>query len=33
MPGRDVGLDVVCSGILEGSEFIFPAEKYIGVDA
>ena len=33
MPGRDVGLDVVCSGILEGSEFIFPAETYIGVAA
>lgn len=33
MPGRDVGLDVVCSGILEGSEFIFPAETYINVAA
>lgn len=31
MPGRDGGLDVVCSGILEGSEFIFPAETYMGV--
>ena len=33
MLGRDVGLDVVCSGILEGSEFIYPAENYIGVDS
>lgn len=31
MPGQDVGLDVVCSGILEGSEFIFPAEAHIGM--
>ena len=27
MPGRDLGLDVVCDGILEGSEFIYPAEN------
>jgi hypothetical protein len=33
MPGRDVGLDVVCRGILDGGEFIFPAETYIGVTA
>lgn len=33
MPGCDVGLDVVCSGILEESEFIYPAETQIGVTA
>lgn len=26
-PGEDKGLDVVCDGILTGSEFIFPAES------
>lgn len=25
-PGKDLGLDVVCNGILKGDEFIFPAE-------
>ncbi|MBI5055292.1 MAG: capsule biosynthesis protein [Nitrospirae bacterium] len=29
LPGRDKGLDVLCEGILKGSEFIYPAEKYI----
>ena len=27
LPGRDPGLDVVCDGILKGSEFIYEAEK------
>lgn len=26
MPGRDKGLDLICEGILKGSDFIFPAE-------
>ena len=26
LPGRDAGLDVLCNGILEGSEYIYPAE-------
>lgn len=26
MPGRDAGLDVICQGILEGSDFVYPAE-------
>ena len=26
MPGKSRGLDVICQGILEGSEFIYPAE-------
>ncbi len=29
LPGRDKGLDVICDGILNGSEFIYPAENYI----
>lgn len=28
LPGRHAGLDVVCDGILKGSEFIYPAELY-----
>jgi hypothetical protein len=28
LPGQDAGLDVVCNGILSGSEFIYPAELY-----
>lgn len=27
-PGRSVGLDVICNGILNGDEFIYPAELY-----
>jgi hypothetical protein len=27
MPGKNCGLDVICDGILTGSEFIYPAEK------
>ena len=30
MPGRDPGLDVICQGILEGSEFVYPAESQAG---
>ena len=26
LPGRSVGLDVICDGILNGGEFIYPAE-------
>lgn len=26
MPGRDLGLDVICQGVLEGSAFVYPAE-------
>jgi hypothetical protein len=29
LPGKDKGLDVLCDGIMNGSEFIFPAEDYI----
>ena len=28
LPGQDVGLDVVCNGLLNGSDFIYPAELY-----
>jgi hypothetical protein len=27
-PGRAPGLDVICDGILKGSEFIYPAEQF-----
>ena len=27
LPGRDPGLDVICDGILNGKEFIYPAEQ------
>lgn len=30
LPGNDVGLDVICDGILHGSEFIYPAENRRG---
>jgi len=29
MPGRTPGLDVICKGILEGSDFIYPAERLL----
>lgn len=28
LPGRSVGLDVICNGILNGDEFIYPAELH-----
>ena len=28
LPGRYPGLDVICNGILNGDEFIYPAERY-----
>jgi hypothetical protein len=28
LPGRQPGLDVICEGILNGTPFIFPAERY-----
>lgn len=30
LPGSDLGLDVICDGILHGSEFIYPAETKRG---
>lgn len=30
LPGNDPGLDVICDGILHGSEFVYPAEQYAG---
>lgn len=30
LPGRDKGLDVICNGIMNGSEYIYPAENHIG---
>jgi len=29
MPGRNVGLDVICNGILSGRDFIYEYEKYV----
>jgi hypothetical protein len=29
MPGVDTGLDIICDGILKGSPFIYPVEKFI----
>lgn len=29
LPGVDVGLDIICDGITQGREFIYPAEDYI----
>ncbi|MFH1884903.1 MAG: capsule biosynthesis protein [Planctomycetota bacterium] len=29
LPGKSLGLDVICDGILTGSEFIYPAEKVL----
>jgi glycosyltransferase involved in cell wall biosynthesis len=28
LPGRDPGLDVICNGIINGDEFVYPAELY-----
>jgi len=28
LPGRDPGLDIICNGILHGSDFVYPAESY-----
>ena len=28
LPGADPGLDVICHGILDGADFIYPAEEY-----
>jgi hypothetical protein len=28
LPGSDPGLDVICNGILHGSDFVYPAELY-----
>lgn len=30
LPGREPGLDVICDGILSGTEFIYPAEQIFG---
>jgi hypothetical protein len=30
VPGADPGLDVICDGILTGSEFIYPEERLVG---
>ena len=27
LPGRDPGLDVICDGILHGTDFVYPDER------
>lgn len=29
LPGRSRGLDIICKGILKGTDFIYPAEQYV----
>lgn len=29
LPGRSGGLDIICEGILKGTDFIYPAEQYV----
>lgn len=31
MPGADPGLDLICDGIIQGTPFVYPAEKFSGV--
>lgn len=26
-PGKDIGLDVICNGILNGTSFVYPTER------
>ena len=28
LPGRSNGLDIICNGILNGDNFIYPAERF-----
>ncbi len=31
MPGVDPGLDLICDGIINGTPFVYPAERFLGV--